>query len=115
VKNCYNSVDNPYNCEQTKINCLFANDVTRHYKSKRYGIKSCKKDLNEAELWDLKQLFDHILTMDLHSFDKNTFRNKLYLEDRLNELNGKGCISDFKILTLQVCNISDIVEKINSL
>ena len=115
MNNCYDKYNTGYGCEITKINCLFANDVTRHYKSKRYGIKSCKTDLDENELWDLKQLLDYITSMDLDSFDKNTYRNKLYLEERLNELNGKGCLSDFKIYNLKVCNVSDLVEKINSL
>lgn len=113
--NCYDSSDNRFVCEQVKINCLFADDVLRHYKEKRYGIKSCKPDMDEQYLWDLQQLFMYVLKTDLDSFDVNTYKNKLYIEEQLKELNAKGEIPDLVIQNLDICNISDILEKINSL
>lgn len=114
MRNCYNTVENDYVCEQIKINCLYADSVLSDYKIKRYGIKSCKSIHNKEEIEDLYLLLNYVLQMDLDSFDKNTYRNKLYLEERLNDLNGKGCLSDFKILNTKICNISDLIEQINS-
>lgn len=113
--NCYDSLQTDFSCELVKINCLFSEDVLRHYKQKRYGIKSCKPDLDEDYLWDLQQLFEYVLQTDLDSFDKNTYRNTIYIENYLKEQNANGCIPDYKIQNLSICNISDILEKINSL
>jgi hypothetical protein len=115
VNICYDSLEKDYTCEEIKINCIFAGDVIRMYKEKRYGIKSCKKDLDEKHLWDLQQLLAYSLQMDLDSFDKNTYRNRIYLEELAREQNANGCLADFKIQNLEICNISDLIEKINSL
>lgn len=112
---CYDSLEKDYTCEEVKLNCLFAEDVLRDYKNKRYGLKRCKPDLDEQHLWDLQQLFAYILQTDLDSFDKNTYRNRIYIEEQLREQNANGCLADFKIQNLSICNISDLVEKINSL
>lgn len=112
---CYDSIEKDYTCEEVKINCLFAGDVLRMYKQKRYGIKSCKKDFDENKLWDLQQLLAYNLQMDLDSFDKNTYRNRIYLEQQALDGNASGCLPDYKIQNLEICNISNLIEKINSL
>lgn len=87
----------------------------KDYKNKRYGIKSCKKDLNNDYLWDLKQLLEFNISSDLGSYDSNLYRNKLYLENWLKDLNSRDCLPDSKIQTLDICNITKLIEKINLL
>ncbi len=111
---CLN-VKTPYGCEQQKINCLFAEDVMNQYKQKRYGIKPCCNNLDEQYFWDLKQLLEYNISLDLSSYDRNTYRNKLYLEQRLKDLNDKDCLPDIKVKTLEICNISELIEQINLL
>lgn len=111
---CKSSI-NPFLCEQIKINCLFACEVVKDYKNKRYGIKSCKKDLDNDYLQDLKLLLEYNVSTNLSSFDKNLYRNKLYLEEWLKELNNKECLPDYKLQSLGTCNISELLEKINLL
>ena len=91
---------NPFICEQQKINSLFACEVLKDYKKNRYGIKSCKKDLDNSYVEDLLTLLSFNINGDVSMFDKNLYKNKLYLEDWLKEMNANGCISDFKILSL---------------
>jgi hypothetical protein len=115
MNKCYDSVDNTYICEEVKINCLFADEVYKSYKMKRYGIKSCKKKYDENLLWDLKHLLTFNLNNHIDIFSKNTYRNKLYVEKYVLEQNSKGLIPDYQVNSLNVCNISNLIEKINSL
>lgn len=115
MNKCYDFLSKDYQCAEEKINCIFAEDVNRHYKQKRYGIKSCKKDLDEQKLWDLQQLFMYDLQMDLSCFDLNTYRNELYINNDLLTENTNHFTQDFKLQAIKVCNISNLIEKINSL
>ncbi len=112
---CKNNPFNPYECELIKTKCLFACEVMKDYKKERYGIKSCVKDLDNDFIYDLLQLLEFNLSGDISSFDKNLYRNKLYLENWLKEMNVSGCLSDFKLLSLNTCDFTKLIEKINSL
>jgi hypothetical protein len=112
--NC-SEIKREFACEQLKINCLFACEVEKDYVKKRFGVKSCKADLDNNYLWDLLQLFNYNTSTDLSYLDNNTYRNKLYLDGWFKEMNGKDCVSDFKVQHLDTCNMSELIEKINLL
>lgn len=112
---CYDSVDNSYICEEIKLKCLFADEVYKSYKMKRFGLKSCKKRYDENVLNDYITLLSYNLNNHLDLFTKNTYRNKLYIESHLLEQNAKGNVKDYQVNSLNICNISDLIEKINSL
>ena len=114
MNKCHDSVSRRFACEEERLFCAFTDEVNREYKEKRYGIKSCKNDRDEGYLWDITQLFSYVVQTDLDGFDKNTFRNKMYMEDRLKEMNGNACLPDYRLQNLNICNISSLLETINS-
>lgn len=111
---CFETSENRFLCEEIKIKCAFSESVYKDYKKKRFGITSCKPG-NSEEYWDLMQLLDYNLNNSLQFFDKNTYRNELYVNESLKGLVSQNQLKEYFIKTLQVCNISKILEKINSL
>lgn len=112
---CYDNTDESFKCQLKKIKCLFADKIYSNYNEIRYGVKSCKNLYSVLQLTDLKDLMEYIDTMDLTGFSRNTYRNSLINNCQLLEMATDGCIPDFAVETLKVCNISTLIEKINSL
>lgn len=112
MRNCYESTDNPFMCQLKKIKCLFADTVYAKYKEERFGISTCKPTLSMDKASDLKELMEHIYSTDISGFDTNTYRNTIEVEEGLLD---SSCISEFATENLHICNISNLIEKINSL
>lgn len=112
---CYESVDDRFVCQLQKIKCLFADRVYTNLKEIKYGIRPCKPMYSVIQLSDLKELMEYISSMDISGFDKNTYRNEIINENQLLNMVNAGCIPAFAVETLKVCNISSLLEKINSL
>lgn len=112
---CYDNTDDQFKCQLRKIKCLFADRIYTNYKEVRYGIRPCNELYTLMELSDLKDLMEYISTMDLSNFDLNTYKNSLIYNEMLLKMASDGCIPEFAVETLQVCNISTLIEKINSL
>jgi len=54
-------------------------------------------------------------SLDLSLYTSNTYRNNLLVDPALLEMSKSGCIPEFAVETQKVCNISNLVEKINTL
>lgn len=112
VIKCYDSKDDKFICQLQKIKCLFADKVNQIYMQERFGVNLCALLPDLTKLSDLKDLMEYISTMDLSHFTSNTYRNHIIIDD---ELLDSDCLSDFSTESLRVCNISNLIEKINSL
>lgn len=112
---CYESLDNGLECQLKKIKCLFADRIYSNFKEIKYGIRPCKEMYSVLFLSDMKELLEYIYSMDLSNFDKNTYKNLILNNDQLLQMAKDGCIPEFAVETLKVCNISTLIEKINSL
>lgn len=111
--NCYDSSSDKFICSLQKLNCVFADQVYSEYKKKRYGIKTCN---TTKDVSSLKELADYIMTtMDLSGFSDNTYRNEIINNNCLQYNIDNGCASEFHAKSLEICNVSNIIEKINSL
>lgn len=115
MKNCYDNIDETFICQLQKIKCLFADRVYSEYKDVRFGIKTCKTSPSLLQLSDLKELIEYIYTMDISNYGQNTYRNAIIEEGTLQAMVNDGCIPAFAVETLKVCNISNLIEKINTL
>jgi hypothetical protein len=112
---CYDSVNDLFVCELQKIKCLFSEEIYNSYKQQRYGIKTCSGPADPDELSDIRELMEYIMTMDISGLSGNTYRNQI-INDLTIEAEVKGkCAPDFMAEALRVCNISKIIEKINTL
>lgn len=115
MNKCYDSLDEFFVCQLQKIKCRFADCIYDQYKQKRYGMAPCKdRCSNISQLSDLKELMEYNELLDLSQFDYNTYRNHLN-ETSILEAATNKCISPHAVETLSVCNISNLVEKINTL
>lgn len=112
---CYDTIDDKFTCQLQKIKCAFADRVFADYRQLRYGIKSCDIKYSIELLSDLKELMEYIESTDISGFDQNTYRNRILTNDTLQEQVNNGCIPPFMVETLKICNLSNLIEKINSL
>lgn len=115
MNTCYDNIDETFVCQLQKIKCLFSDQVYSNYNDTRFGIKSCKSLYPLLQLSDLKDLLEYIETMDISRYSPNTYRNSLSENQSLESQAKAGCIPSFAIETLKVCNLSNLIEKINSL
>lgn len=115
MKSCYESLTDSFTCQLKKIKCLFADNVFSKFREAHYGIQSCRKTIPLQQLTDLKELMEYTSLMDLSGFSSNTYANALIEDQVLLNQAKNGCISEFSVETLKVCNVSNLIEKINSL
>lgn len=115
MRSCYDNTDDRFTCQLQKIKCLYAERVYDDYRQSRYGIGSCNNEPDLEEVSDIKELIEYIDTMDISGFSSNTYRNTVINNKSLLGMSKTGCIPDFAVETLKVCNISNLLEKINSL
>ena len=47
--------------------------------------------------------------------DKNLFRNKTFIEDWIKEMSDNKCNSNLESTMLEICDFTNLLEKINSL
>ncbi len=115
MNRCYDSLDERFVCQLKKIKCAFACAVFAAYKEKRYGIAPCVAPKDQQQMADLLALMEYTEMLDISQFDYNTFRNSLYKDDMITRMVTDHCLPSFSMQTLEVCNISNILETINSL
>lgn len=114
MNKCYDSLGEAFVCQLEKISCLFASCIYRQYKEKRYGISSCSPLCSTTQLQELKELMEWNELLDLSQFDYNTYRNYLN-QSKLQQLVDGGQVAPTALESLNVCNISNLIEKINTL
>jgi hypothetical protein len=109
LNKCYDSLGAAFACQYEKIICLTAAKGYSLYKERRFGVKTCKPAYDMDMLSDLLSLMEYSELLDLSLFSSNTYRN---IKDQ-SCIENEGC--GFELETLKVCNISTLIEKINSL
>lgn len=111
---CVQKIDKKFFCELKKIKCLFACDVYSDYLKKRYGITPCKEHNDILFLNTLLLIYEYIAP-NIKLLDKNLFRNKTFIEDWIKEMSDNKCNSNLESTMLEICDFTNLLEKINSL